>query len=71
MIAASIRGTIHGYRRSFYKQYSYELNPQCFGEEAEIVGYRVWFILEREQWLHLYEVPGFLYSLYLLATDEC
>jgi len=51
VIYGGLRGLLEGYKRGFYKEYSYELSPQCFGEESEVNGYRVVYIIKNEQWV--------------------
>lgn len=68
---AATRGLIQGLKRGFYQQYSFELKPNCFGEESEILLYKTYEIIEYEIWSRLYELPGYIYDLYLIADSEC
>lgn len=45
--------------------------PQCFGEEGEVLVYRVLNIVNHRLWKYLYELPGMVYSFYLLLIDDC
>ena len=68
---AAIRGTIQGMKRGFYQQYTFELKPNCFGETTEVLLYKFYEIVEYEIWERLWEVPGYLYELWLVADQEC
>ena len=65
------KGLIQGFKRGFYKRYSYEIQPQCFGEEMQIIGFETYSIFEYENWAELYELPGFLYQLWLMLDVSC
>ena len=71
IVFASIRGAVQGLKRGFYKQYTLEISPQCFGEESEIMGYRIAQLIKNEEWVKLYEVPGFVYDILIMAVDKC
>jgi hypothetical protein len=68
---AAVRGTIQGLKRGFYQEYTYEIKPNCFGESTEVLLYKFFEIIEYEIWSRLYEIPGYVYELWLVADQEC
>lgn len=58
-------------KRGFYQQYSYEVKPNCFGEESEVLMYKIYEIIAYEVWFRLYELPGIFYDLYLIVDKDC
>ena len=67
----AIRGIIQGMKRGFYQEYTYEIKPNCFGETTEVLLYKFYEILEYKIWSRLYELPGYIYELWLVADQEC
>jgi len=51
--------------------YSYEIKPQCFGEEAMDTGFNVYIIIYFFKWARLYEMPGYVYDLFIMFDKEC
>ena len=68
---AGIRGIIQGLKRGFYQEYTFEIKPNCFGETTEVMVYNFYEIIDYQIWYRLYEVPGYVYELWLVADQEC
>ena len=47
------------------------MNPQCFGESSQILLFKTYDILMYQKWARLFEVPGHIYNLYLIADLQC
>ena len=41
------------------------------GGESEEMGYQIYKIFKDQDWVRLYELPGYLYEIYLSAVTEC
>ena len=41
------------------------------GPESQEMGYLLYMVFSQESWVRLYEVPGYVYEIYLSAFDEC
>jgi hypothetical protein len=68
---AAVRGTIQGLKRGFYQEYTFEIKPNCFGETTEVQMFKFFEIIEYQIWSRLWEIPGYLYELWLVADQEC
>ena len=68
---ASIRGLIQGFKRGFYQSRTIHIRPQCMAGESEEMGFQMYKVFRHEEWYRLYEVPGYLYEIYLSAVIEC
>lgn len=51
--------------------YSFENKPQCFGEEAMDTGFQTYLVIYTMNWARLYEMPGYIYDIILMADKEC
>lgn len=67
----SARGFIQGFKRGFYNSISLKIKPQCFGDESQEMGFHIYEILRHLKWGRLYEIPGYMYEIYLSAVVEC
>ena len=63
-----MRGFIQGFKQSFYQRYSLEIKPNCFGTSTLVNEYNIYKILNTNQYMNLYEIPGKLYALYLSVS---
>ena len=70
-INAGIRGFIQGLKRGFYNRKSVDLSPQCFGSESVIQEYEIANIWNHQDFNRFYEIPGKLYSLWVMLDQEC
>lgn len=68
---AGFRGFLQGVKRGFYKEYSFEIQSGCFGEESEILAYKSYEIFEFHNWSRLFMVPGYVYDLFIMADQRC
>lgn len=48
-----------------------DLSPQCFGSESIIQEYELVKIYNNQDFNRFYEVPGKLYSLWVMLDQEC
>ena len=66
-----LQGYLQGYKRGFYNQMSYEIQPQCFGEESQLLMYKVYDISYSLDIARLFEMPTLLFNLYYMIDVEC
>ena len=70
-IFGATRGLIQGTKRGFYKEYTFEISPRCFGGESEILGFKIFSILAYLEWAKIYEIPMYSLSLYEMFVQDC
>ena len=58
-------------KRGFYNRKSVDLSPQCFGSESVIQEYELFNIYDKQDYNRFYEIPGKLYSLWVMLDQEC
>ena len=47
------------------------MSPQCFGSESVIQEYELFNIYDKQDYNRFYEMPGKLYSLWVMLDEEC
>jgi hypothetical protein len=70
-IVYSARGYVQGFKRGFYNSKNLEIRPYCFGNQTENMIFLVYRVFFEGQLQNMFIVPGFVYDLYLSATQEC
>ena len=68
---SGIRGAIQGFKRGFYNEPTFEIQPRCFGEEAVIMCYKIYYILFNLKWEKLFLIPEYIWSLFEMIELDC
>ena len=71
LAVASTRGIIQGIKRGFYSSISLQIKHTCLNREVQEMGYQIGLIFEHGAWARVYEIPSYLYEIYLSAVVEC
>ena len=66
-----IKGLLQGYKRGFYKQESFETLPQCFGDEPQVLIYKIYDICYELDMGRLFELPPLIFNLYYMIMSSC